>query len=336
MLLKMQVSLLEEKLQVVTQELQVYRGIDVYHATRQSELLTTSKMTQAQHLKVTEAFIGEAEKKKGEGEGPSREAAEQNKDDDEEDDDDFFGGRKLFRPSSSTFPSSSSHRSFNNMTGMNHTLSPFRPSSRLSLAEITSAPHSNSTSTGRTNPALASSSMASARTTFQHATDTKEDYFFSNGTELRSKLPVPTSPSYARLDSPSKNNYYQRSHLSSSRSSYAIVDSSNGLANSTKAKIGSPHRSTGDDLLARAEIMRERQMRRLERERALRAQILSEEKSQRHASSLGFSTLSSSAFKSPMPSVQQPLSQSVTGFGGVGTNSASPASAARSVNLLAT
>jgi hypothetical protein len=354
-LLKMQVSLLEEKLQVVTQELQVYRGIDVYHATRQSELLTTSNLNQVQRLKEADAAKGEAEKKKGDGEGRDDE-------EDEDDDSDFFGRPKSLRPASATLPSSSSHQSFNHWNRTNATASPLRKSSRLSLAEITSVPPTTvttSSTSSKINPASVPSKMpvnsssAVARRTSQNESSAEDDYFFGNGKELRSKLSAPSSPSYSRrstslvekesrLDnSPSSSRYFQRSHLpgSAARSSYAIVgDNSHSLAaSSAKASIGSPPRSAADDLLARAELMRERQMRRLERERALRVQILSEEKSsQRLGTSLGFSTVSSSAFRSPMPLSSSSLPSSLSQHPSTGvsaTNGAALTSATRSTRM---
>lgn len=310
MLLKMQLSVMEEKLQVVTQELQVYRGIDVYHAARQAEL--SAKTNTARLAAEASAAQAEVESKGNGGRGG-------HSDDDEDDDEDFFGRSRgaAPRPSASLFGGNGSARATAPPSS-----SPPRQPSRLSLADISSAPRD-----------------AGGRRA-------DDDYFFSR--TANSRLLAPPSPPASRprtTTAGSPKSYFSRA-LSASRSTAARGESDRPAAPLNTSSYGAPSAltasssggraaatdSASDDLLARAELMRERQMRRLERERALRAQILTEERSLRLSSGQPFASLASTAgYKTPQQQPPPPPSTQQTPI--AATPGTALASASRSARM---
>lgn len=315
MLLKMQLSVMEEKLQVVTQELQVYRGIDVYHAARQAELLAKTNATNAAPLAVdVSASQAEAESKSKHNGGRGS-----NSDEDDEDDEDFFGrSRSAGGRSAGLFGGSV-------RAAAPPSSSPPRQPSRLSLADISSAPRDASSS---------------------HRAD--DDYFFARN--ANSRLLAPPSPPTSRprgaastTTGGSPKSYFSRA-LSASRSTAPRGDSDRpavplntssyaapAVLTASSGRTGATDSAT-DDLLARAELMRERQMRRLERERALRAQILTEERSLRLSSAQPFASLASTAgYKTPQQQPQPPPSTQQTPI--AATPGTALASATRSARM---
>lgn len=312
MLLKMQLSVMEEKLQVVTQELQVYRGIDVYHAARQAELLAkTNTARLAAEASATQAEAESKGKHSGDRGGHS--------DEDDDEDDDFFGRSRGRDPARSAglFGGSESARPTARPSS-----SPPRQPSRLSLADISSAPRD-----------------AGGRRA-------DDDYFFSRN--AGSRLLAPPSPPASRpraTPAASPKSYFSRA-LSASRSTAARGESDRPAAPLNTSSYGAPSAltvsssgaraaatdSATDDLLARAELMRERQMRRLERERALRAQILTEERSLRLSSGQPFASLASTAgYKTPQQQPAPPPSTQQTPI--AATPGTALASASRSARM---
>lgn len=273
-LLKMQVDLLEERNKVATQELAVYRGLDVYHSTMQAELSQqNAKSSKQQHAK-------ESEKKKDK-------LTVSTKQDDVSDHDTDESSEIHAMPSPSPLASATSHfrspaPASNNRFGyqgqysaqqstMGTSFNRQLDTSRLSLADITgpvaaySALHSGSRSLQQqaVQPSRNSRTTSLAQPS-GHAGSSGWDW---DRDRERERTQLVGSGGRASVSYGDNSAFYRPPALSPRRSP---------ASNSSPAPTDTS--ATEAEHVSRAELMRQRTLRRAQREKQMRERLLTEER----------------------------------------------------------